>query len=307
MCIVSVIINCYNGEKFLKETLDSLSEQSFVDYEVVFVDNCSTDNSAAIAKNFGKKLKYYRTEHNVPLGEARNYALDRCNGKYIAFLDSDDLWRNDKLDLQVKSFDDNPNCVISVSNNYIYNMMTNQKTIVIKKRKSGKVDYNNFAINYKFGLSSFMIKKECLDEMTFCFDTQLSYAEEFDFFLRLACLGEVFYMDKPLSTYRLHDSMHSLKLKETIPIEYEIVRKNLIANVENFGIKYPQVLLRICFLRDYTKTKLCIEKENYIEARKIVKSYCSYNYRAIFFYLLTFFPEFLIKKIYSSFFSRKTL
>lgn len=307
MCLVSVIINCFNGEKFLRETLESLKNQTYQKYELVFIDNCSTDATAKIAKSFDDRLKYYKTDKNIPLGEARNYGLQRCKGEYIAFLDSDDLWDENKLKLQVEVFEKNPETVIVVSNNYVLNMMTNHREICITDAKTGIVEFSKFAINYKYGLSAFMIRKSAIKSMAFYFDTRLSYAEEFDFFLRLAMHGTVFYMSNVLATYRLHEKMHSLKLKESIPVEYDMVANNLIDYQPGFEKKYPNVLRRLCFLRDYTKTKLFIEKKEYKKGRVTIKPYLSYNKKAAFFYVLSFFPGKLIDAVYIKYFTKKIL
>ncbi len=95
--LVSIILNCYNGAEFLKETLESIKVQTFSDYEIIFVDNCSVDSSAEIAQQFDNRLKYFKTDKHVKLGEARNVALSKCSGEYIAFIDADDLWKQQKL------------------------------------------------------------------------------------------------------------------------------------------------------------------------------------------------------------------
>ncbi|MDA7931165.1 glycosyltransferase, partial [Akkermansiaceae bacterium] len=98
---ISVLINCYNGERFLREAIDSVYAQSYKNWEIVFVDNCSTDASAEIARSYDDRLKYYRTEKNISLGEARNFGVDFC-GKYIATLDADDVWEHTALEILYK-------------------------------------------------------------------------------------------------------------------------------------------------------------------------------------------------------------
>lgn len=307
MCKVSVVINCYNGAEFLQETLDSVRNQTFQDYEIVFIDNCSTDSSADIAKAFGEKLKYFKTEKNIPLGFARNYAIERCAGEFIAFLDSDDLWDKDKLKIQVAQLEQYKECVINIANNLVLNMMANTSEIVIRDRKTGFLEYDDFAINYKYGLSSVMIRTESLKKMSKIFDTRLSYAEEFDMFLRLALLGKVYFDKSPLSTYRLHDTMHSLKLKDTIPYEYGVVIENLVETLPEFSLIHPNVIKRIEFLRDYTDAKLCIEKGKLKKSHKLMKPYIKYNKRALFFYILTVMPKPLVEAVYNIYFTKKTL
>ena len=96
--LVSIIINCYNGEKYLREAIDSIYSQTYVNWEIIFWDNCSTDRSAEIAKSFDHRLRYYCTVDTTPLGAARNLAIKKTKGKYIAFLDCDDLYLPEKLE-----------------------------------------------------------------------------------------------------------------------------------------------------------------------------------------------------------------
>ena len=84
--LVSIIMNCYNGQRFLKEAIDSVYQQDYEDWEIIFWDNASEDDSAKIAKSYDKKLKYFLAPSNTSLGEARNIALQKAHGKYIAFL-----------------------------------------------------------------------------------------------------------------------------------------------------------------------------------------------------------------------------
>ena len=97
---VSVIMNCLNGEKYLKEAIDSVYAQTYKDWEIIFWDNASTDKSAEIAKSYDEKLRYFRGEETIPLGAARNKAVSKAKGDWLAFLDCDDLWFPDKLEKQ---------------------------------------------------------------------------------------------------------------------------------------------------------------------------------------------------------------
>ena len=86
MPLVSVIMNCYNGSSYLGKAIDSVYAQTFSNWEIIFWDNASTDESGTIARSYDERLKYFRTEKNSPLGEARNSALSKVSGKYIGFL-----------------------------------------------------------------------------------------------------------------------------------------------------------------------------------------------------------------------------
>ena len=105
--LVSIIMNCYNGEKYLEESLKSVINQSYQNWELIFWDNLSSDNSKKILNNFNeKRFKYFLSDKHSILYHARNQALKKTNGDFIAFLDTDDLWLKDKLFKQIKLFSD---------------------------------------------------------------------------------------------------------------------------------------------------------------------------------------------------------
>src|SRR3989338_9505013 len=99
---VSVIMNVYNAEKYLQEAIDSVYAQTYSDWEVILWDNGSTDNTADIAQRYDTKLRYFHAKTCGSLGRARNYAIAQARGRYVAFLDYDDVWMPQKLDVQIR-------------------------------------------------------------------------------------------------------------------------------------------------------------------------------------------------------------
>lgn len=102
--LVSVIMPNYNGEKFIKETIMSVINQTYTNWELLIVDDCSIDNSAEIIKDFCRqdgRIKLFINEKNSGAAASRNLALREASGKWIAFLDSDDLWLPEKLEKQI--------------------------------------------------------------------------------------------------------------------------------------------------------------------------------------------------------------
>jgi glycosyltransferase involved in cell wall biosynthesis len=102
--LVSVIMNCYNGERYLREAIDSIYAQTYTNWEIIFWDNFSTDASASIVRSYGEQVKYHKGESLVPLYEARNLALEHCQGDVVAFLDCDDAWLPNKLNAQIEQY-----------------------------------------------------------------------------------------------------------------------------------------------------------------------------------------------------------
>ena len=100
--LVTVIMNCHNGQEFLDESLKSLLEQSYNNWELIFWDNCSTDNSKKILQSFSDdRIKYFKSDKFTSLYEARNNAVEKASGKYVGFLDTDDLWESSKIEKQL--------------------------------------------------------------------------------------------------------------------------------------------------------------------------------------------------------------
>ena len=100
-------MNCFNGELFLKDSIESVINQTYENWELIFWDNRSKDKSAEIFKSYkDKRLKYFYADEHVSLYKARNLAIDQSKGDFISFIDTDDLWNKSKLELQMPYFKD---------------------------------------------------------------------------------------------------------------------------------------------------------------------------------------------------------
>ena len=126
--LVSVIMNCHNGEKYLNESIKSLMSQTYKNWELIFWDNKSFDNSKKIIKKFkDKRIKYFKSEKFRNLYDSRNLAIKKAKGKYIGFLDVDDLWERTKLKKQMKYLLENKNVKIIYSNFFLINQIKKKK------------------------------------------------------------------------------------------------------------------------------------------------------------------------------------
>ena len=106
---VSIIMPSYNTGHFIKETIESVLAQTHTDFELIIVDDCSTDNTDEVVSEFlsDNRVKYIKNEKNSGAAVSRNRALSEASGKWIAFLDSDDLWTEDKLEKQIAFMKEN--------------------------------------------------------------------------------------------------------------------------------------------------------------------------------------------------------
>lgn len=106
--LVSIIMPSYNTGKFIGETINSVIDQTYINWELIIVDDCSSDNTDEIVKNIkDSRIVYLKNEKNMGAAVSRNRALREAKGKWIAFLDSDDLWKENKLEKQIKFMKDN--------------------------------------------------------------------------------------------------------------------------------------------------------------------------------------------------------
>lgn len=288
---VSVIINCYNGEEFLQETLESLSKQTYQDFELIFWDNYSSDSSSQIAHMFDERLRYFRGEKVIPLGAARNKAIAQAKGEYISFLDCDDLWEPSKLERQVYELNIDSSVGMVFSNFKRLNMLSGETDVFDKKARYSKIEFEDLVGNYSFCLSSFMIRRKALEGLDHIFSNEFKYAEEFELFSRIAYKWKTLYLPEPLVIYRIHKNMNTLKLQDRIGTEFQMALDNLRIMAKDLDTEYPNVVKRIEFARDLTYVKDIIFKGDNQRVRKLMRPYWNYNVRAKCFYLISFLPS----------------
>ena len=132
--LVSIIMNCHNGEKYLKKSLQSVINQTYKNWELIFWDNRSIDKSKDIVKGFkDKRFKYFKSKKFNSLYESRNLAIKKSKGRYICFLDTDDWWLKKKLIYQIDVFRKNPKIKFIFSNVYLYFQKKKKKIIFQSK------------------------------------------------------------------------------------------------------------------------------------------------------------------------------
>lgn len=155
--LVSVIVNCHNGEKYLQDCLDSIFSQQFKNWQIIFFDNASIDRSKDIIKKFQPKLKYFYSEKKLNLGHARAEALKYVDTKYVAFLDVDDVWVDTFLSSQVEILENNKDIQMSYSGMFIINEKSKVIGEIIPKANSYNV-FEQQLINYEVGFQTVLIR-----------------------------------------------------------------------------------------------------------------------------------------------------
>ena len=200
---VSIIIPTYNRSNLVKEAIDSVLNQTYQDFELIVVDDGSTDDTKAIVSQYGNKLNYYLIEHKG-VSAARNYGIEKSSGEYLTFLDSDDLWKKDKLKKQIQFFDKNPEAKICYTDEIWYRngVRVNQKKKHYKP--SGDIFLELLTL-CRISASSIMFRREIIgDRHLWClspyklFDENLPVCEDYDLWLRMSIKYPIHFIDIPL-------------------------------------------------------------------------------------------------------------
>ncbi len=217
--LVSVIMNCHNGEEFLNETLRSLKNQSYKKWELIFFDNNSKDQSISVVESLkDSRFKIFKQKKLINLYDARNLAVQKAKGKYVTFLDVDDLWSSNKLKHQVEFLQKNKMYKFCYSN-YFFKRISKEKKIKFKQSlNSGKIT-QNLLDNYTIGILTVLMEKSIFINNKF--NSKYNIIGDFDLFLKISLKNHIGYIHRPLATYRLHNNNYSNKnLKQHI-IEVE--------------------------------------------------------------------------------------
>jgi len=291
--LVSVIVNCYNGELYLAEAIKSILEQTYKNFEVIFWDNQSRDKSAIIYKSFkDKRLKYYYAKRFTSLYEARNLAIKKSKGKLIAFLDTDDLWTKNKLYLQVKKLE-NKEIGLVYANCYFLNQITGLKKIAYKKKLPEGIIFNKLLKDYCIGIGTVIMKKTLFPKNKEIFNNKFNIIGDFDLFTRLSKNIYFASIQMPLLIYRIHNKNFSNNHRQIYINELKFWLKNQ----KTFNIKsFIYVRQRIL----YMEAVLSILSKKYILSLKKISQVLSLK-KKIKLFIFLLIPSFILKKLRDNF------
>lgn len=237
---ISVIIPIYNAEKYIKRCIDSILKQTFLDYEVLLVNDGSIDDSELICRQYLKTCKHLKlfNKSNGGVSQARNFGLYKAQGKYIVFIDSDDFIENNYLESLYKGKD----CDLSLVGIKRYNLDSDKEEEIIAKFKSEKfqvpsyegvrniIDNDLLAIGFPWGK---LFKKDIIEQNLIRFDERITNYEDHLFFFDYLIKCHSIYLDEAVC-YNYTYSSKLVSLSHLIP-QYKAL---LIASNE-FMKRYP--------------------------------------------------------------------
>ena len=276
---VSVIIPTYNRANLVAKAIKSVLSQTYQDFEIIVIDDGSTDNTEEIIRGFkDKRVKYIKKyKENKGSSVARNIGIKVARGKYIALLDSDDEWLPEKLDKQIKVIK-NEFPEVGVVCSWSYNI--DKKGNYISKRYLPKKDgyiYEDLLSTNPISVPTVLIKKECFNRVGL-FDDLLNAQEDWDMWIRIAKYYRFALIKVPLVKYRLHPNQISKNLEVKIITANRILVKyanELKKRPDAHSKHYFYIGNRLCHIG---KTK---EGQRYLQKAVLLDPFCIRYYICI--------------------------
>ena len=214
-------MNCRNGARFLRPGLESLLAQSFEDWELIFFDNCSVDESRDIVTSFGEdRFEIISSKEPLPLGRARAEALSHAGGEFVGFLDTDDEWLPNKLEDQVVTLSSSE-AAVSYGDFFIDDLEKGTRRLAYGPGLPRGDVLVQLLRHYRVGFLTALVRREALNKVPGGFGAHYDLVHDFDLMLRLAAIGTFESETKPLAVYRRHPTSetgrntfrHAMELK----------------------------------------------------------------------------------------------
>ncbi|MFX1277217.1 MAG: glycosyltransferase family 2 protein [Promethearchaeota archaeon] len=312
MVLVSILIGSYNHGIYISEAIQSVLNQNFRDLELIVIDDCSPDNSREIIENYGKmddRVKFFFHDINKGAIKTYNEAIERAKGKYIAFLNSDDVWEKTKLEKQVKILEKDENLIVwtegrlighnsqsiqvkEFNNKFLTGLFTTAMG-AIEKKKSGNI-FKDIIENNFLLFSSLILKKENLGNIRL--DDHYTLLADYQFEVDLARKYKFYYIKEPLTKYRMHphntfDNSYRIVKKDTIKFREKILRDyGFEISKKLRWFQYLNIIKNYFDLNQENKARNYIYKSILLFPFKIV----SYWYLFRSFFKIKYFPKFLL-------------
>lgn len=275
--LVSVIITTYCRPQILKITLESVLNQTYKNIEIIVVDDGSPSNeNELVIKSLDSKIQYFKINNSGRPPRSRNFGYSKSKGKYVAFLDDDDIWRADKIAIQVAILEENPEYGLVHSYCDVIDQEGKLTNKSIGRPKSPTDKHGDVKMkmlgNWTLMMPSPLIRASVVEKVGL-FDEELVAAEDVHFFTRCSFYTKFYYVDMPLAYYRLHGNNISSRrgklhvfnptfLKSIIDTQLKLNNINqqeyqeLFQNLMHSQIKYLKKYFRITIKQLFSLDKL---------------------------------------------------
>lgn len=227
--LVSIVLPVYNGERFLAESIDSIIAQTYQNWELIIIDDCSSDSSPEIAKRYAEhdsRIRYYRNEHNLKLPKSLNRGFSLTKGDYLTWTSDDNLYLPEAIEKMVMA-------IVLESADFVFATcdVINEDGVVVEIIKAPQ-DYKNAIIGGDFVGACFLYTRNVYETVG-DYDVNKFLVEDYDYWLRIFYRFNVYNIEEVLYQYRWHDgTLTSTEKKDKIN---SMCEKVLWANIGNYG------------------------------------------------------------------------
>lgn len=282
---VSIVINCYNGSVFLREAIDSVIKQNYLNWEIIFWDNQSTDNSAEIIRSYkDSRICYFFAPTHTKLGEARYLAVNQCQGEYISFLDTDDVYYPDNLDRKIEFLERETADVVYGGAVYI-SKSGEEIGRHVPRYKSGML-FESFLYQFDIEVASMMIRRSALIEDNLNFDKRIYGSEEYDLLLNLSVQHRFAVINQSLSRVRIHVSSLTYAVMEKWALDRRLTLNKIVDHYPGVKEKFPNAFREAFARADYYEVRWLVHEGRLQEAVKIIKKIALVDWRYFLLFIL---------------------
>jgi len=264
-------MNAYYSEEFLAEAIASVVSQTYTNWEIILWENESSDGTREIAESFNDpRIRYFFAPDKVSLYESRMNAFKESGGELVAFLDCDDLWMPEKLNIQIAMFGDTE-CVLSCSDYIVRNQNSGHKS-----NKAKETRYSTYsvptasaygvAVDYRVGMSTLVARRAVAEAVWPFPPPEYSIIEDFDMVLRLMTAGMLEPVREPLMVYRRHGKNFSSRLDIEI-VEWQDFEQRLT----EFGLTGSEEVLLKAEIRNRLLNMQCRQLRTQGRRREALK------------------------------------
>jgi glycosyltransferase involved in cell wall biosynthesis len=296
--MISVIIPTYNSANFISEAIGSVLHQTCSDYEIIVIDDGSTDNTKEIIEKYFPQVKYFYIP-NQGVSRARNYGIQMARGEFIAFLDADDLWLPEKLEKQLEVFKADQELMMVFTENLDFDTDGFRKTLYWKKERLMKGDVvKNIFLYSNVTTSTVMVRRQVFWEIG-CFEESLKAAEDDNLWMRIALKFRIHLLDEVLVHYRWTEDSLSRSANNLLD--------GVIKNLELIENRYPDLRRHLGrFILRRKKSDIYFSYGYFLFSRRNYAISRRYYLRSIVLYpkinrliycILTIFPPSIIDKV----------
>lgn len=242
---ISVILTTFNRAHMVTEAMDSILSQTFKDFELIVVDNCSSDNTEEVIKAYSdERIRYFKHENGGVVAVNRNYGINQARGEYIAFCDDDDLWLPEKLEKQMLEFEKDSQLGLVCTNAIIFDETGNLGEFFKTRLADSNFTLESLIWQNSVICSSVLVKKSVIDDVGHM-DTspEIFTGEDFELWLRVAHKYRIEYIDLPLVRYRVHSGGYKKSSVAAIERNRAVYSKLLSKGIIDRGL-YRRLNLR---------------------------------------------------------------